>query len=59
MLIEKRLEELNIQLPKITLTMANYVSYQRSENTLYFSGAGPLKDGKPVYTGRLGKDITT
>lgn len=57
-LIEERLKELGIELPSGPAPMANYVSAQRDGNTLYLSGAGPLKDGKPTVTGRLGESVT-
>lgn len=56
--IEKRLEELGIALPDSPAPMANYVNVQRSGDMLLFSGAGPLKAGKPTVTGRLGENVT-
>lgn len=56
--IEKRLEELGIVLPEAPNAMANYVVVQRADNVLYFSGASPMKDGKPTMTGILGRDLT-
>ncbi|KON90440.1 hypothetical protein AF332_26360 [Sporosarcina globispora] len=38
--------------------MANYVTVRRSGQLLYLSGAGPFVNGKPAYTGRVGKDVT-
>jgi enamine deaminase RidA (YjgF/YER057c/UK114 family) len=55
--IDERLRELGISLPEGPAPMANYVPAQRDGSTLYFSGAGPLKDGKPTVTGRLGEDL--
>jgi len=37
--------------------MANYVVVQRVDDMLYFSGASPMKDGKPTMTGRLGAEL--
>lgn len=57
--IEKRLEKLGIVLPEASTPIANYVTFQRSGNTIYFSGAGAFTpDGKPVYTGKLGAEIS-
>jgi len=56
--IEKRLEELNIKLSQGTSPVANYVSMQRAGDMLYFSGAGPFVEGKAVYKGRLGENLT-
>lgn len=57
--IEKRLEELGIVLPKAPDAMASYVVVQRVHDILYFSGASPMKDGKPTMTGVLGREVTT
>ena len=56
---EKRLKELNIELSTGPEPIANYVSVQIDGNTMYFSGAGPLKDGKPTVTGKLGAELST
>lgn len=56
--IEQRLEELGITLPNAPAPLANYVSIQRSGNLLYMSGAGAILDGKPVYTGKVGKEVS-
>ena len=57
-LIEKKLEEMGIVLPTAPDPLANYVSVKRDGKTLYFSGAGPIKDGKALVQGKLGKDLT-
>lgn len=56
--IEKKLEEMHIELPGEPKAMGKYKSVRWSHNTIYISGTGPLKDGKAVYTGKLGKDLT-
>lgn len=56
--IEKRLEELGIELPKAPDAMASYVVVQRVDDMLYFSGASPMKDGKPTMEGILGREFT-
>ena len=57
-LIEKKLEEMGIVLPEAPEPIANYVSVKREGQMLYFSGAGPIKDGKAVMQGKLGKELT-
>lgn len=57
--IEKRLQELKIELPESPDAMANYVSVQKAGNLWFFSGSGPMKDGRPTVTGRLGENLTT
>lgn len=56
--IEKRLQELGIQLPDAPAPLANYVSVQRAGDLLYLSGAGGILDGKPIYTGKVGAEVT-
>jgi len=55
---EKRLAELGLELPDPPNPIANYVSVRRVGNLLFFSGAGPIRDGVPTITGRLGADVT-
>ena len=57
MKIEKRLEELGITLPDAPTPRANYIPVRRSGNLLFMSGAGPFENGKPVITGKLGKEL--
>lgn len=56
--IENRIKELNITLPVAPEPMANYVSIRRSGNLLFFSGAGPFENGKPVFFGKVGAELT-
>lgn len=56
--VEKRLEELGLDLPTAPTPMANYVTCQRVGNMLYFSGAGAFQDGKPVVFGKVGAELT-
>lgn len=58
MKIEKRLEELGITLPMPPEPQANYIPVRRSGNLLFFSGAGPFRDGKLAVFGKLGADLT-
>jgi enamine deaminase RidA (YjgF/YER057c/UK114 family) len=57
--IEEKLRELGIELPDGPSPMANYVSVQKAGSLWFFSGAGPLKDGKTLVKGRLGENLTT
>lgn len=57
--VEQKLTELEIVLPEGPEPMANYVSIQKAGDIWFFSGAGPLKDGKATVIGRLGENLTT
>ncbi|HVW57804.1 MAG TPA: RidA family protein [Rhizobiaceae bacterium] len=55
--IETRLKALGITLPSAAAPAANYVPFTRAGNLLFVSGQLPLKDGKLVSTGLLGRDL--
>jgi len=38
--------------------MANYVPFKVADNTVYVSGQGPVVDGKIIYSGKVGKEIS-
>ena len=59
MVIEDKLRDMGIQWPdQSPAPMANYVTVRRSGNLLYLSGAGPFVNGKPVYSGRVGREVS-
>ena len=64
MSIEQKLAQMGITLPDYSKTGypgTNYGSmkaYHRVGNVLFLSGHIPWKDGGPVFTGILGKDVT-
>jgi enamine deaminase RidA (YjgF/YER057c/UK114 family) len=55
---EARLKQLNLELPTPLRPMANYVTAVRSGNLLFLSGHGPVRDGRVVHQGRIGRDLT-
>lgn len=55
--IEMRLKALGITLPAAAAPAANYVPFTRAGNLLFVSGQLPLKDGKLISTGLLGRDL--
>jgi enamine deaminase RidA (YjgF/YER057c/UK114 family) len=58
--IEEKIKSLGISWPQqIPQPMANYVTVRRSGNLLFLSGAGPFVNGKAVYVGRVGNEIST
>jgi enamine deaminase RidA (YjgF/YER057c/UK114 family) len=57
-LIDKRLAELGIVLPKPAQPVATYVPWVRTGNLVYISGQGAMKDGKLEYTGKVGDTLS-
>jgi enamine deaminase RidA (YjgF/YER057c/UK114 family) len=55
---EAKLAELGLQLPTAPGPIANYVRAVRVGNLLFVSGHGPTRDGKYLFTGKLGTDLT-
>ncbi|HEY7650349.1 MAG TPA: RidA family protein [Methylomirabilota bacterium] len=58
MAAEARLKELKLTLPQLPKPMANYVGAVRVGNLLFISGHGPMRDGRPIHRGKLGKDLS-
>ena len=57
-IFEKKIKELDIILPTLSIPLANYVPYKIVDKILYISGQGPLVDGKLIYKGKIDKDIS-
>lgn len=58
-IIDKRLKELGITLPKAEGPKAAYVPYRQVGNLLYIAGQGPIHSPEHPGLGRIGKDLTT
>jgi enamine deaminase RidA (YjgF/YER057c/UK114 family) len=56
--IYQKLKELNIDLPQAPKAMGLYVPVKIAGNMAYVSGQGPLVEGKPICTGKVGRDVT-
>jgi enamine deaminase RidA (YjgF/YER057c/UK114 family) len=56
--LDATLAELGLSLPAVTLPAANYVPYVIEGKLVTFSGTLPMKDGKPHFIGKLGKEIS-
>ena len=57
--IESRLAGLGIVLPTPAAPAANYVPFARTGNLVFTAGQLPLKEGKLVASGLLGRDVDT
>ncbi len=56
--IARKLTELGLSLPEVSLPAANYVPCQIAGNTLYVSGQLPMLDGKPQFIGKVGREYS-
>ena len=56
--IDQKLQELGITLPASVMPAANYVPYTISGNLVFISGQLPMKDGKPQFIGKVGKEFS-
>jgi len=57
--VEERLKELGFKLPVVPKPVAEYVPAKRVGDLVYVSGQGPIRDGKPVYVGQVGGEVST
>lgn len=56
--LDAKLKEMGIDLPQVSLPAANYVPCTISGNTLFVSGQLPMKDGKPQFVGKVGREYS-
>ena len=54
---ESRLQDLRIHLPTAPTPFGSYVEALQTGNLLFLSGMLPVVDHKPIYIGRLGKEL--
>jgi enamine deaminase RidA (YjgF/YER057c/UK114 family) len=53
-----RLKELGITLPEPITPVGTYVGAKRHGNLIYLSAHGPMRDGRPVWIGRVGREVS-
>jgi enamine deaminase RidA (YjgF/YER057c/UK114 family) len=56
--VESRLVELGITLPDATPSLASYVPTVRYGNFIYVSGQLPMLEGRLIYAGKVGGDVS-
>jgi len=56
--IEKKLKELNIELPNAPDPVGAYVAYKKVNNLVYISGQLPLDSNGKILKGKIGKDVS-
>ena len=57
-MFEENIKQLGIEIPDMPTPLANYVPFKLSDNIVYISGQGPVKNGELAYKGKVGDDIT-
>ncbi|MEA3137795.1 MAG: hypothetical protein QOC71_2076 [Thermoplasmata archaeon] len=56
--VEKRLSAAGHTLPPAPKAAAAYIQHTRAGNLVFVAGQIPTRDGKPVLTGKCGKELT-
>jgi len=55
---EKRIKELGITFPEVPKPVAAYIPAKKVGNLVFCSGQGPIKEGRPIYIGKVGSERT-
>ena len=55
---EENIKQLGIEIPDMPNALANYVPYKLSNSIVYVSGQAPVMNGKLIYKGKVGNDIS-
>ena len=50
--------ELELELPQVTMPIANYLPYLVVDNMVFISGQLPMENGKVAFTGQLGAAVS-
>ncbi len=58
MIIEEKLKTLEIELPEAPTPIATYTACKQVGNLVFVSGQGPIINGKQLYTGKVGKEVS-
>ena len=57
-IFEENIKKLDLKIPDMPSPLANYVPFKVADNNVYVSGQGPVIDGKILYSGKVGVDIS-
>lgn len=57
--VEKKIKDLKITIPTLSKPVGAYVPAVKSGNFVYTSGQLPFVDGRLIFKGRVGKEVTT
>ena len=57
-LFEKNIKDLGFIISEPPVAVANYVPFKIIDNLVYISGQAPIKNGKVIYAGKIGKEVS-
>ena len=57
-LFEKNIKDLGLIISEPPAAIANYVPFKVVDNLVYVSGQAPIQNGKIIYTGKVGDNIS-
>ncbi len=55
---DENIKKLGLIIPDPPMAVANYVPFKIIDNIMYISGQAPSVDGKIIYTGKVGEDVS-
>ncbi len=58
MKIEHKIKELGLILPEAPKPVAEYIPAKKIGNLVFTSGQGPIKNGKFIYIGKIGGEVS-
>jgi enamine deaminase RidA (YjgF/YER057c/UK114 family) len=56
--VYEKIKKMGFALPTPPAAIGKYVPVKQIGKVAYVSGQGPIVDGKPVFTGKLGKELS-
>jgi enamine deaminase RidA (YjgF/YER057c/UK114 family) len=57
-LFEKNIKDLGLIISEPAAAVANYVPFKVIDKIVYISGQAPIQNGKVIYTGKVGDDLS-
>ena len=57
-LFEKNIKDLGLIILDPPAAVANYVPFKVIDNLVYISGQAPIQNGKVIYTGKVGNEVS-
>ena len=57
-IFDENIKKLGLIIPDPPMAVANYIPYKIIDNIMYISGQAPSIDGKIIYTGKVGEDVS-